>query len=602
MKNTSKLLIILAISLCALILEFGLHLNLCAQILITIVGSLISLSMLIEMIKTLRSGQYGIDLLAITAVVATLLVSEYWASMVVLIMLVGGESLEDYAAKKANTELKALLDNTPNIAHRIIQDKTSDLAVEDVLIGDTLIVKPGELVPVDGHIIKGQSTFDESSLTGESIPITKTVGQAVMSGSLNGDASIIMLVDKLAKDSQYQRLIALVKKAQETPARFVRLADRYAVPFTLVAYLIALIAWFISKDPVRFAEVLVVASPCPLILAAPVALVSGMSRSSRNGIVVKTGDVLEKLATAKSAAFDKTGTITDGHLTVNEVVALNGHDHKELLKLAASSEQASTHILARSLVKYAIEQNIELLPSKSLTEVTGNGVKALIGTHCVKVGKLNFVLPENNLTAIKQTTSYVAIDNQLWGYITFCDHIRPEAKKTMQTLRKEGINDICMLTGDQAQIAHKIAKQADISEVFYELLPEDKINIIKTSSKTKRPLIMVGDGVNDAPALALADVGIAMGAHGSTAASESADVVILKDDLTKVTKAIKIAKDTLKIAKQSVLIGIAICIFLMLIASTGIIPAFLGAMFQEVIDTVSILWALKARFSKEKAL
>lgn len=601
MKHTTKLWVILAIGALAVFLEFGLHLNLWAQILVTVVGSLISLSMLIEMIKTLRSGQYGVDLLAITAVVATLIVSEYWASMVVLIMLVGGESLEDYAAKKANTELKALLDNSPNIAHRITEDGSVDLQVDEVLIGDKLIVKPGELVPVDGHIIKGSSMFDESSLTGESRPISKGPGQEIMSGSLNGDSSITMLVDKLAKDSQYQRLIKLVKEAEETPAHFVRLADRYAVPFTLIAYVIAGIAWFISKDPVRFAEVLVVASPCPLILAAPVALVSGMSRSSRNGIVVKTGDVIEKLATAKTAAFDKTGTITDGQLTVSQIVAFEGHSETELLELAASTEQESSHILARSLVKYALSQNIDLDPNDSLEEVTGNGIKAQIKGKLVKVGKLKFVAPESSIEELEQTTSYVSVDGQLWGYIVFSDHIRSEAKETMETLRQHGVDNIVMLTGDQENIAQKIAQKAGITQVFAELLPEDKIKALENIATDKRPVIMVGDGVNDAPSLATADVGIAMGAHGSTAASESADVVILKDDLSRVAKAVEISEDTMRIARQAVLIGIAICIFLMLVASTGFVPAFIGAMFQEVVDTVSILWALKARYSKETA-
>lgn len=602
MKHSTKLWVILGIAAFAALLEFGFHLNLWAQIIVTIVGSLISLSMLIEMIKTLRSGQYGVDLLAITAVVATLAVSEYWASMVVLIMLVGGESLEDYAAKKANTELKALLDNSPNIAHRLLEDgSTVDLQVDEVQIGETLIVKPGELVPVDGHILKGSSMFDESSLTGESRPISKGPGHEVMSGSLNGDASVTMIVDKLAKDSQYQRLIKLVKEAEETPARFVRLADRYAVPFTLVAYIIAGTAWYLSKDPVRFAEVLVVASPCPLILAAPVALVSGMSRSSRNGIVVKTGDVIEKLATAKTAAFDKTGTITDGQLTVSQVVALDGHDQTEMLVLAASTEQASSHILARSLVKYAVEQNIPLTGSDSLEEVTGNGIKAQINGQTVKVGKLDFVAANSDLTELEQTTSYISVDDKLWGYIVFSDHIRSEASATMDELRQHGVQNIVMLTGDQENIAKKIAQKAGITQVFAELLPEDKIKALENVAADQRPVIMVGDGVNDAPSLATADVGIAMGAHGSTAASESADVVILKDDLSRVAKAVEISEDTMRIARQAVLIGIAICIFLMLVASTGYVPAFIGAMFQEVVDTVSILWALKARYSKETA-
>lgn len=397
MRHLTKLWTILGIGLVALILQYGLNLQLYAQILVTIVGAVIALQMFIEMIGTLKSGSYGVDLLAITAVVATLAVSEYWAAMVILVMLVGGDSLEDYAAKKANSELKALLDNSPQIAHKLVEDDVIDLAVDEVLVGDKLLVRPGELVPVDSHIVKGESFFDESSLTGESRPLNKRVGDSLMSGSLNGDASVTIQVDKLAIDSQYQQLVKLVKEAEKTPSKFVRLADRYAVPFTLAAYVIAGIAWYLSKDPVRFAEVLVVASPCPLILAAPVAMVSGMSRASRNGIVVKTGDVLEKLARAKTGAFDKTGTITSGQLSVDKVVTLAGVKEEDLLAMMAGVETESNHILARSIVAYADDHGIDGVATDSLSEVTGKGVSAMVAGQKVLVGKLSFVAPDSKI-------------------------------------------------------------------------------------------------------------------------------------------------------------------------------------------------------------
>lgn len=600
MKHSTKLGLIIAIALFSAVLEFGFGLALVAQIIITITGTLIALSMLKEMIKTLRSGSYGVDLLAITAVAATLAVGQYWAAMIVLIMLVGGDSLEDYASKKAHTELKALLDNSPQTAHKVVADKLVDIKVDEANIGDQLVVKPGETVPVDGHIIKGSSMFDESSLTGESRPITKNVSDTVYSGSINGDSAITMTVDKLAKDSQYQRLIQLVKQADSTPAHFVRMADRYAVPFTGIAFVIAGIAWFVSKDPVRFAEVLVVASPCPLILAAPVALVSGMSRSSRNGIVVKTGSVLEKMATAKTVAFDKTGTITSGRLFVDQIKPVANTTKEELLGYAASAEQSSGHILARSLLNYAVKHDVKLLEVQQLSEVTGNGVTAQISGQTVKVGKASFVAPTAKITETTQTCVYISLNDQYIGAITFIDKLRPEAAQTMQTLRDHGVQHLMMLTGDQQAIAQTIAKEVGIDDVRAKLLPEEKIQALKTVPENEHPVIMVGDGVNDAPSLTVADVGIAMGAHGATAASESADVVILKDDLLKVAKAVEIAQDTLRIARQAVLIGIFICVFLMLVASTGWIPAIVGAMFQEVIDTVSILWGLRARYSHEK--
>ena len=595
LSNKQKLGLILVIALIALVLQFGFHYPLLAQIIVTIAGALVALTMFIVMIKTLRSGKYGVDLLAILAVVATLSVSEYWAAMVILVMLTGGDALEDYAAKKANTELKALLDNSPRRAHVVSPTGTTDVAVDDVKVGQHVVVKPGELVPVDGVVITGHSDFDESSLTGEARPVAKTVGSPVMSGALNGDEAVTIKVTKLAKDSQYQQLVKLVKEAESTPAHFVRLADRYAIPFTIAAVAISLVAWGISQDPRRFAEVLVVASPCPLILAAPVAMVSGMSRASRNGVVVKTGSVLEKLAGAKTGAFDKTGTITNGHLTVARVLPAAEVTTERLLHLAASAEQDSSHILARSLIKYTSAKQISLAPVANLSEVTGRGITATIEDHQVKVGKLSFVAPQSAQAALTTTAIYVSVDGQYYGAISFTDHVRPEAAATVARLKHLGVTNLMMLTGDQRAIAQQVAKKVGITAVKADLLPEDKIAALKAVPDDRHPLFMVGDGVNDAPSLATADVGIAMGANGSTAASETADVVILKDDLAKVAKAVAISKDTLRIAKQAVLIGIAICTALMLIASLGVIPAFIGAMLQEVIDTVSILWALKAR-------
>ena len=595
LSNKQKLWLTIIIAGIALILQYGFHYPLLAQIIVTIAGAIVALTMLVGMVKTLRSGKYGVDLLAILAVVATLAVSEYWAAMVILVMLTGGDALEDYAAKKANTELKALLDNSPRFAHVVTPDSSKDVPVNDVPVSAKIIVKPGELVPIDGLIIKGTGEFDESSLTGEARPIAKTVGDTVMSGSINGDEAITLTVTKLAKDSQYQQLVKLVQEAEQTPAHFVRLADRYAVPFTVVAILISLLAWWLSKDPRRFAEVLVVASPCPLILAAPVAMVSGMSRASRNGIVVKTGSVLEKLAGARTGAFDKTGTITNGHLTVAQILPAGTITKERLLHLAASAEQDSSHILARSLLAYASQHNISLAAVSGLTEETGKGITAMIEDHQVKVGKRQFVAPQNQQAALDTTAIYVSVDGNYYGAIAFTDHVRPEAAQTMAKLKAAGVTNLIMLTGDQRAIAQQVAKAVGISTVKADLLPQDKIAALQSIPQSEHAVFMVGDGVNDAPSLATADVGIAMGAHGSTAASETADVVILKDDLAKVAKAVTISQDTLRIAKQAVLIGIAICTVLMLIASTGVIPAFVGAMLQEVIDTVSILWALKAR-------
>ncbi|OTN89928.1 cadmium-translocating P-type ATPase [Enterococcus sp. 7E2_DIV0204] len=594
MKHLTKLIITIVTGILALLFELVFHQASLAFGIIVITGSIMALSMLVEMIQTLKSGRYGVDILAITAIVATLAVGEYWASLMILIMLTGGDSLEDYAAKRANKELKSLLDNSPQKAHQLVDGTLLDISAEKVKVDDELVVKPGEIVPVDGVVIKGSSTVDESSLTGESRPENKNQGDPLMSGSINGDSSITMKAEKSAADSQYQTIVRLVRESESQPAHFVRMADRYAIPFTITAYIIAGVAWFVSKDPTRFAEVLVVASPCPLILAAPIALVAGMSRSSRNGIIVKTGTTLEKMAETQSVAFDKTGTITKGALSVAEIVPESCISKEELLALAASAEQESSHILARSLLAYK-DTPKKLKEVSDLAEVTGSGVKAIIEGKEIRVGKPAFVSPQKIEKIVDQTTIYISQDEVFLGYITFTDTIRPEAKKTMEELRKLNVNHLLMVTGDHQKVADTIAKDVGITEVYAECLPQDKIDVIKKIPASNRPVIMIGDGVNDAPSLAIADVGIAMGAHGATAASETADAVILKDDLEKVSTAVKISKDTMKIAKQSVLIGILICTILMLIASTGIIPALFGAVLQEVVDTVSILSSLRAK-------
>lgn len=595
MSNFKKFIITVTVGVIALIAEFGFKQPEIAFWLILLIGGITTVSMFIGMIQTLKSGKYGVDILAITAIVATLAVGQYWASLTVLIMLTGGDSLEDYASRQAGKELKTLLDNTPTTAHLLTENTVTDVKVETVKIGDRILVKPGEVIPVDAIVEKGSSFVDESSLTGESKPVDKTVGDELMSGSLNGDAALTVKVYKEAKDSQYQLLVKLVKESAERPAKFVRLADRYAVPFTLVAYVIGGVAWLLSKDPVRFAEVMVVASPCPLILAAPVALVAGMSRSSRHGIVVKTGMTIEKLAKAQTVAFDKTGTITAGQLFVDRVeIVDSSYDRHRVIQLAASAEQASTHILSRSLIAAAKKEKIKLLLSEDLEEVTGQGIKATVDGKSVKVGKASFAHTESHISS-DETAVFVSVDDQFVGMITFKDIIRKETPETIKQLRSMGIENISLITGDKDSIAQTIAKQVGITNVHSECLPEDKIAILKNVDDSQRPVIMVGDGVNDAPALSIADVGIAMGAHGSTAASESADAVILRDDLSRVAEAVEISRNTMKIAKQSVLIGIFICVFLMLVASFGVIPALLGAAFQEVIDTVSILSALRAK-------
>ncbi|MDT2742043.1 heavy metal translocating P-type ATPase [Lactococcus garvieae] len=590
MKNWQKLVLVFFIAAASLLAQFAFNAPLVARFIITVAGGILALSMFIEMIKTLRKGNYGVDLLAITAIIATLLVGEYWASLIIILMLVGGETLEDYAAGRANRELSALLQKTPDIAHVMQEGKVVDMDLDDVEIGAHLLIKPMEVIPIDGLLLSEAAILDESSITGETKPNELQQGDEILSGAINGSSSIEIRTSVAASESQFQKIVALVRQAEATPANFVRLADRYAVPFTIMAYIIAAVAYFISGDPVRIAEVLVVASPCPLILAAPIAFVSGMSRSSKNGFLIKNGTIIEKLATAKAIFFDKTGTITDGKIEVDAIVPAEGVSQEELLKIVYTIEKSSNHILAKAVSSYAESHDVQGLELESLSEVAGLGVTGQINGQLIKIGRANFVGAPDGLDF--ETAFYVSRDDQYIGAVTFSDTLRANAPAVIKDLRHAGFESITMLTGDNARVADKIAAQVGITEVYSSMLPEEKLAQIKAS--TIHPTIMVGDGVNDAPALTLADVGISIGTGNNTVASEAADIVLLKNDLSSVTKAVHISRDTLTIAKQSVLIGIIICVILMLIAATGLIPAIIGALFQEVIDVVSILYALRA--------
>ncbi|MCI3872320.1 heavy metal translocating P-type ATPase [Lactococcus petauri] len=590
MKNWQKLVLVFFIAAASILAQFAFNAPLVARFIITVAGGILALSMFIEMVKTLRKGNYGVDLLAITAIIATLLVGEYWASLIIILMLVGGETLEDYAAGRANRELSALLQKTPDIAHVMQEGKVVDMDLDDVEIGAHLLIKPMEVVPIDGVLLSEAAILDESSVTGETKPNELQQGDEILSGAINGSSSIEIRTSVAASESQFQKIVALVREAEATPANFVRLADRYAVPFTIMAYIIAAVAYFISGDPVRIAEVLVVASPCPLILAAPIAFVSGMSRSSKNGFLIKNGTIIEKLATAKAIFFDKTGTITDGKIEVDTIVPAEGISQEELLNTVYTIEKSSTHILAKAVSSYAESHNVQSLALESLSEVAGLGVTGQINGQLIKIGRASFVGAPEGLDF--ETAFYVSRDGQYIGAVTFSDTLRANAPAVIKDLRQAGFESITMLTGDNARVADKIAAQVGITEVYSSMLPEEKLAKIQAS--TIHPTIMVGDGVNDAPALTLADVGISIGTGNNTVASEAADIVLLKNDLSSVTKAVHISRDTLTIAKQSVLIGIIICVILMLIAATGLIPAIIGALFQEVIDVVSILYALRA--------
>ncbi len=552
----------------------------------------------VRMVKSLLARHIGLDVLAVTAIFATLAVGEYWASIIIVLMLTGGEALEDAAAHRAKRQLTSLLDNVPQVAHRLDdRGRIVDVPIGDVAPGDRLVVRPGEIIPVDALIDSLRGTFDESSLTGESLPVEKEQGDTILSGATNGQHAIDVVALRAAKDSEYQAIVSLVEQAASSKAPLVRLADRYAVPFTALSYLIAGLAWWVSGDPVRFAEVLVVATPCPLLIAAPVAFMGGMSRAATKGIVIKDAGTLERLSAVTVAGFDKTGTLTRGAPEVVTITSVTtGLSDEDLLQVAASAEQYSTHVLANTIVDAANRQGVDLLEVDHATEVDTDGVRATIGNQVVTVGKARFVSPDCAIDTPRlrpgETAVYIGVDGAYAGHIILRDRIRDDAETTIARLIAAGIRRTLVVSGDNHQTVADVAEALGITEKYAECLPSDKVDIISRHDASR--VLMVGDGVNDAPVLAAAGVGVAMGARGSTAASESADVVILEDRLEKVADALDIGQRTVSIALQSIWLGIIISVGLMLVAAWGFLPAIFGALAQEAVDLIAILGALRA--------
>lgn len=557
----------------------------------------VALGYTVRMLRTLASGGFGVDLLAVVAIVATVLVGEVLAALIVVLMLSGGEALEDYANRRARRELDALLRRDPRQAHRFDGDVVEDVPIGDVAVGDLLLVRPSEVVPVDAMLVSDQAAVDTSSLTGESLPVDLHAGDRVLSGSVNGTEAVRVRAMALAADSQYQQIVTLVARASQSKPKIVRLADRYAVPFTVFSLALAGVAWLVSGDPVRFAEVLVLATPCPLLIAAPVAFIGGMSSAAKAGIIVRDGGVFEGLARAKTVVFDKTGTLTSGRPELQEVRPAPGFDGARLLALAASAEQYSSHVLAASVIQAATSRSVGLLPVAGAEERATDGVLASVDGHEVVVGKYAFVqanAPDTRREQIApgELAVYVGVDRRYAGALIERDAPRPNALATLQRLRGLGVTDVQLLTGDAKETASGVAAELGIARFTAECLPADKVAHV--AAITERPVVMVGDGVNDAPVLASADVGVAMGANGATAASESADVVLLVDDIGRVADAVTIARRTVNVALQSIWLGIAASVVLMIIAAFGVIPAVVGALLQEVVDLATILAALRA--------
>ena len=587
------------------LLQFGLELQ--VRVLASAYAAVIVVARSAGMVRSLREGRWGIDLLALMAIASTVVVGEYLAALVVILMLTGGEALEDFAQGRAARELRSLLDRAPRFAHREAAGAVlEDTPIGDVAQGDVLVVRPSELVPVDGELLSDSASLDESSLTGESLPVERTRGETLLSGSVNGVAAIRMRASATAADSQYSRIIALVEEASNSRAPVVRLADRYAVPFTILALAMAGTAWFLSGEPLRFAQVLVVATPCPLLIAAPVAFLAGTSQAAHKGIIIKNTRTLEQLAKAQTAVFDKTGTLTSGRPVLDGIQVAPGQGEalgsEKILQLAASAEQYSSHVLAGSVIDAAAAAGLALLPVQQATENATHGVEAVCDGRAVVVGKAGLV--RSSSTGFREATVHsgqlavhVAVDGGYAGALIMKDPLRRNAVDTLARLNGLGVRNTMLLTGDAHATAAHIAEEAGIGRVQADCLPEDKVNTV--AGILERPVLMVGDGVNDAPVLAAADVGIAMGAKGATAASESADVVVMLDDVSKVAQAVAIGKRTVSVALVSIWTGIALSLVLMAIAMTGYIPAVAGALLQEFVDLATILNGLRALHGAE---
>lgn len=633
------------------------------------------------MIDDLRHGQVGVDVLAVVAILSTVAVAEYWASWAVTLMITSGEAIEEYAQAKAERSLTALMEAAPQTAHVVnlpgvgrgfAADKgdSSDgfrrvglasaaaaahrfdtVPVEQVQLGDVLMVLPGETVPVDGELLSGTATLDLSNINGEPVPREVFVGARVMSGAVNGSTALTMRATQVAADSQYQRILELVASAQESRPAVVKTADRLAVPFTVLSLVIAGIAWAMSGIPTRFAQVLVLATPCPLLIAAPVAYIAGTGRLAAAGVLIKAQDVLENLGRVTQVFFDKTGTLTVKQPQVVRVEMLPGaatrlnEDH--VLMMAGVVESYSVHILSKGIAKAGAEalaglrQRFEdgqrLCPEpeaswpghgreypvvKNINEDAGKGVSGEVNGHAVRVGRLSFAAAgEDGFLAVGEAVpsrseddlrtrfgllqpdemaSYVSVDGQLIARIVLRDVPRANAKAALAKLHELGVTKLAMLTGDKRASANIIASEVGIDEVHAELFPEDKVAAVKAATGAgKTVTMMVGDGVNDAPVLAVADIGVAMTDGTSTAASESAQVVIMNDNIAAVPRAIAIARRTKRVMLQAVIAGLVLATIGMIAAAFNLIPVVVGAFLQEAIDVVSILWALTALIDRD---
>jgi heavy metal translocating P-type ATPase len=560
------------------------------------------LTLFIEIVSSLRRGDVGLDIVAALSMSAALVFGEELAAVVVALMYAGGQYLESFAERHARREMTELLSRMPRSAMRHRDGGLEEVELDAILPGDRLLIRQGDVVPVDGVVVGSLAVLDESALTGESIPVQRRSDEPVMSGSTNTGEAFDLLASRRAAESTYAGIVRLVETAQSSKAPMSRLADRFAMVFLGLTVAIASAAWILTGDAIRAVAVLVVATPCPLILAVPVAIVSGLSHAARHGILVKGGKVLETMARVTSLVIDKTGTLTDGQARIVSIEPAAGFSADEALRLAASLDQASKHVIAKTIVTEAQARGLQLGVPVEIMESPGEGISGSVEGRMVTVGGSRFVaskLPCGGPVRLGRNAPpgavivAVAIDGRLAARLVLADKIRPGAAQVLRELKALKLERIVLATGDRSGVAHAIAADLPIDAIRSELSPDQKVMVV-LSERKNGPVMMVGDGTNDAPALAAADVGMAMGARGSAASAEAADAVILVDQIDRLLPAIGIARRSLFIARESVFAGIGLSVLGMIAAAFGHITPVQGALLQELIDVAVILNALRA--------
>lgn len=557
-------------------------------------------------LRTIRGalqGRFAADLVAAMAIVGAVLLGQPAAGLVVVLMQTGGEFLERYAEGRATRAVHELEAQAPRTAHLIVGDEVREVPATAVSVGDMLLVRPGEMIPCDAVVIDGQSDVDTSRLTGEPLPRRAVAGVAVPSGSLNGNAPLRLRATATASESQYERIVQLVRSAQASKAPLQRVADRYATWFTPLTMAVCLAAWLVTRDTTRVLAILVVATPCPLILAVPVAIMGGLNRAARQQVLFRHGTALEYLGTVTAGAFDKTGTLTEGEPRVEQVTPVAGTEADRVLALAAAVEGGSGHLLARSVVDAARDRQLSVPPARDVTEWPGQGVEGVVDGHVVSVGGWGFVTSRHpgavaGLAPLQAVSdglrAWVAIDGAGAGMIAYADRMRPGLPAFFARLRALGVLRLVLLSGDAQDNADAVAHAADLDEARGDLLPGDKVRYVQEMLQEGERVLMVGDGTNDAPALSTATVGIALAQHGGGVSAEAADAVLLSEDPTRIAEAIVISRETMRVARESIWVGLGLSGIAMGFAAFGYITPVVGALLQEAIDVGVILNALRA--------